>query len=66
MSKDPSASTPIPTSTPTPTPTSTPTPTPTSTPTTKGRPFSLDAWALIVAMLLALAVKFDVFKNVTW
>jgi hypothetical protein len=54
MSKDPSASTPIPTSTPTP------------TPTTKGRSFSLDAWALIAAMLLALAVKFDVFKNVPW
>jgi len=32
----------------------------------KGRSFSLDAWALIVAMLLALAVKFDVFKTVPW
>ena len=50
MSKDTSASTPI----------------PTPSPTTKGRSFSLDAWALIVAMLLALAVKFDVFKNVPW
>jgi hypothetical protein len=38
--------------------------TPIPTPTSKGR--SLDAWALIVAMLLALAVKFDVFKNVPW
>jgi len=54
MSKDASASTPI------------PTPTPTPSPTSKGRLFSLDAWALIVAMLLALAVKFDVFKNVPW
>jgi hypothetical protein len=52
MSYDPSASTPI--------------PTPTPSPMTKGRSFSLDAWALIVAMLLALAVKFDVFKNVPW
>ena len=40
--------------------------TPTPTPTTKGRSFSLDAWALIVGMLLALAVKFDVFKNIPW
>jgi len=50
MSKDTSASTPI----------------PTLAPATKGRSFSLDAWALIIAMLLALAVKFDVFKNVPW
>jgi len=40
--------------------------TPILTPTGKARSLSLDAWALIVAMLLALAVKFDVFKNVPW
>jgi len=27
---------------------------------------SLDTWAVIVALALALAVKFDVFKNVPW
>jgi hypothetical protein len=32
----------------------------------KRRSFSLGTWALIVGMLLALAVKFDVFKNIPW
>jgi hypothetical protein len=50
MSKDTSASTPI----------------PTPSPMSKRRSFSLDAWALIVAMLLALAVKLDVVKTVPW
>ncbi|MGA9527526.1 MAG: hypothetical protein WBS24_05375 [Terriglobales bacterium] len=27
---------------------------------------SLDTWAVIVALLLALAVKFDLLKNVVW
>ena len=27
---------------------------------------SLDTWALIVALALALAVKFDILKNVPW
>jgi hypothetical protein len=27
---------------------------------------SLDVWAVIVALLLALAVKFDILKNVPW
>jgi hypothetical protein len=27
---------------------------------------SLDAWALIVAALLALAVRFGILKNVPW
>lgn len=29
-------------------------------------PFSLDTWALIIASILALAVKFDLLKNVSW
>jgi hypothetical protein len=28
--------------------------------------FSLDTWAVLIAFVLALAVKFDVFKNVPW
>jgi hypothetical protein len=31
-----------------------------------GFSLSLDTWAVIVALVLALAVKFDVFKNVPW
>jgi hypothetical protein len=27
---------------------------------------SLDTWAVIAALLLALAVKFDILKNVSW
>jgi len=27
---------------------------------------SLDTWAVIVALLLALAVRLDIFKNVPW
>jgi hypothetical protein len=27
---------------------------------------SLDTWAVIIALALALAVKFDVLKNVPW
>ncbi|MGB6384172.1 MAG: hypothetical protein WBD25_16230 [Terriglobales bacterium] len=27
---------------------------------------SLDVWAVIVALILALAVRFDIFKNVPW
>jgi hypothetical protein len=27
---------------------------------------SVDEWAVIVALVLALAVKFDVLKNVPW
>jgi hypothetical protein len=27
---------------------------------------SLDTWAVIVALALALAVKFDILKNVSW
>jgi hypothetical protein len=32
----------------------------------KENSLSLDGWALIVATLLALAVKFDILKNVPW
>jgi hypothetical protein len=32
----------------------------------KGGPLSLDMWAVIIAFLLALAVKFDIFKNIPW
>jgi len=32
----------------------------------KGSLLSLDAWAVIVALALALAVKFDVLKSVPW
>jgi hypothetical protein len=39
---------------------------PTTTPSSKGISVSLDAWALIVAMLLALAVRFDILKNIPW
>jgi len=43
----------------------------TTIPSSKGTSFSLgalslDAWALIVAALLALAVRFDILKNVPW
>jgi hypothetical protein len=32
----------------------------------KGFSLSLDTWAVIVALALALAVKFDLVKNVPW
>jgi hypothetical protein len=40
----------------------------TDTRTTPGKQpsLSLDTWAVIVALVLALAVKFDIFKNVPW
>jgi len=40
----------------------------TSTTTTSAmrNTLSLDAWAVIVALLLALAVRFDVLKNIPW
>jgi hypothetical protein len=28
--------------------------------------FSLDSWAVSLALLLALAVRFDVFKKIPW
>ena len=37
-----------------------------TTPSSRGTSLSLDAWAVIVALVLALAVRFDVFKNVPW
>ena len=38
----------------------------TTAPSNKGASLSLDAWAVIVAFLLALAVRFDIFKNIPW
>ena len=41
----------------------------TETPTSASRKrasLSLDTWAVIVALILALAVKFDIFKSVPW
>jgi hypothetical protein len=38
----------------------------TTTPSRKGAPISLDVWAVIVALVLALAVRFDIIKNVPW
>lgn len=37
-----------------------------STSSSKNHALSLDTWAVIVAIVLALAVKFDVLKNVPW
>jgi hypothetical protein len=37
-----------------------------STKPRKGGWLSIDEWAVIVALVLALAVKFDVLKNVPW
>lgn len=31
-----------------------------------GISLSLDTWAVIAALVLALAVRFDVLKNVVW
>ncbi|MGP0098774.1 MAG: hypothetical protein ACLPHI_17170 [Terriglobales bacterium] len=36
------------------------------TSSSKGTALSLDTWALIVAFVLALAVRFDILKNVPW
>ena len=41
-------------------------PTDRSTKLRKGVWLSVDEWAVIVALVLALAVKFDVLKNVPW
>jgi hypothetical protein len=35
-------------------------------PPNKGIALSLDTWAVIVALIMALAVKFSVLKNVPW
>ncbi len=32
----------------------------------RGAWLSLDAWAVVIALLLALAVKFNIFQNVPW
>lgn len=39
---------------------------PITAPTSKGLSLSLDTWAVIVALVLALAVRFDILKNVPW
>jgi hypothetical protein len=39
---------------------------PSPAPTVKPYWLSLDTWAVIVALVLALAVRFDVLKNVPW
>jgi hypothetical protein len=38
----------------------------TATRPSKGISLSLDTWAVIVALVLALAVRFDILKNVPW
>jgi hypothetical protein len=35
-------------------------------PSRNGTSFSLDVWAVIAALALALAVRFDILKNVPW
>jgi hypothetical protein len=40
--------------------------TPANTPSRNGASLSLDVWAVIVALVLALAVRFDIIKNVPW
>ncbi|MGA3091624.1 MAG: hypothetical protein ABSD75_23685 [Terriglobales bacterium] len=37
-----------------------------TTSSSKGNLLSLDTWAVIVALVLALAVRFDILKNVPW
>jgi hypothetical protein len=37
-----------------------------NTPSRNGASLSLDVWAVIVALALALAVRFDILKNVPW
>jgi len=41
-------------------------PTNQSTKPSTGRRLSIDEWAVIIALLLALAVRFDLLKNVPW
>jgi hypothetical protein len=43
-----------------------PTDTPAATSQNNGALLSLDAWAVIVALVLALAVRFELIKNVPW
>jgi len=38
----------------------------TTTPSNNRGSLSLDTWAVIAALVLALAVKFDILKNVSW
>jgi hypothetical protein len=38
----------------------------TSPETSKGTWLSLDTWAVVIALILALAVKFGILKNVPW
>lgn len=38
----------------------------TENPASKDYSLSLDTWAVVVALLLALAVRFDILKNVPW
>jgi hypothetical protein len=35
-------------------------------PPNKGIALSLDTWAVVVALIIALAVKFSILKNVPW
>lgn len=37
-----------------------------STSLRNGHSISLDTWAVIIALLLAVAVRFGVFKSVPW
>jgi hypothetical protein len=37
-----------------------------ATTSSKGSSLSLDTWAVIAALLLALALRFDIIKNVPW
>ena len=37
-----------------------------ATPSNRSSSLSLDTWAVIAALLLALAVRFDILKNVSW
>ena len=39
---------------------------PATTNSGKRNTLSVDAWAVIVALLLALAVRFDLVKNIPW
>jgi hypothetical protein len=38
----------------------------TPTPSQNSPLLSLDTWAVIAALVLALAVRFDILKNVSW
>jgi hypothetical protein len=39
---------------------------PTNEPAGKNALLSLDGWAVLIAFLLALAIKFGILKNVPW